>query len=84
MQVDNHEIISRGKLVKIIQFKEEWDIDVDDPERVISKLKASNIKADIFTFMQRLPESKPKFNYYMEWDSVAAIPITTYENWLKN
>lgn len=84
MQIDNDEMIISGKLVKIIQFKEDWDVDVDDPELVISKLKASNIKADILTFMQRLPESKPKFNYYMEWDSIAAIPITTYDNWLKN
>ena len=84
MQIDNDEIIISGKFVKIIQFREEWDVDVDDPELVISKFKASNIKADILTFMQRLPESKPKFNYYMEWDSIAAIPITTYDNWLKN
>lgn len=84
MQIDNDEITISGKFVKIVQFREEWDVDVDDPELVISKLKASNVNVDIFTFRQRLPESKPKFNYYMEWDSIAAIPITTYENWLKN
>ena len=84
MQIDNNEMIISGKLVKIIQFKEDWDIDIDDPELVINKIKQNGIKADIFTFIQRLPETKPKFNYYMEWDSVAAIPITTYDNWLKN
>jgi hypothetical protein len=83
MLVDNNEIIVSGKFVKIVQFREEWDIDVDDPELVISKIKASGIKADVFTFQQRLPESKPKFRYAMEWDSVAAIPIKSYEYWLK-
>jgi len=33
--------------------------------------------------MQRLPDSKPKYNYYMEWDSIAAIPIKSYEEWIK-
>ena len=47
-------------------------------------MKTKGINADIFTFMQRLPESKPKFSYFMEWDNVAAIPVTTYDNWLKN
>lgn len=83
MHIDNNELIVSGKLVKIVQFKEEWDIDVNDPEAIIKKMKNTGIKADIFTFKQRLPESKPKFNYYMEWDNVAAVPITTYEYWLK-
>lgn len=83
MEIDNIEITVSGKFFKILQFKEEWDIDVDDPADLIKKIKESSIKADIFTFMQRLPESKPKFNYYMEWDNVAAIPIINYEYWLK-
>lgn len=83
MQIDGNEISVNGKFVKIVQFREEWDIDVDDPELVTKRLKATGIKADIFTFMQRLPESKPKYNYFMEWDSIAAIPITSYENWIK-
>lgn len=84
MDIDGNEIIFRGNFVKIVQFKEEWDIDVDNPELVIKKIKNSGVRADIFTFQQRLPESKPKFNYYMEWDNYAAIPITSYNNWLKN
>jgi hypothetical protein len=83
MFLDNDEIIVSGKLLKIVQFKEEWDIDIDNPEHVIKKIKATGIKADIFTFIQRLPESKPKFNYYMEWDNYAAIPVTSYAHWLK-
>lgn len=84
MLLDNNEIIVSGKVFKIVRFKEEWDIDVDNPESVVSALKASSIKADIFTFQQRLPESKPKYNYSMDWDNIAALPLTTYDNWFKN
>jgi len=83
MIVDDKEIKVTGKLVKIAELKEDWDEDIEDPEAFIKGLKSSGVKADIFTFIQRLPESRPKYNYQMEWDSIAAIPITTYENWIK-
>ncbi|NPU84674.1 MAG: hypothetical protein HPY65_09310 [Syntrophaceae bacterium] len=83
MVVNDKEIKVSGKIIKIAELKEEWDVDIEDPETFIRDLKRNGIKADIFTFMQRLPESKPRFNYYMEWDSIAAIPITTYDYWIK-
>lgn len=83
MIVDHKEIKVTGKLIRRCELKEDWDEDIEDPKGFIRILKSSGIKADIFTFMQRLPESRPKYNYYMEWDSIAAIPITTYDNWLK-
>jgi hypothetical protein len=83
MVIDDKEIKITGKLIKTAELKEDWDEDIEDPQTFIKSLESSGIKADIFTFMQRLPESKPKYHYYMEWDSIAAIPITTYENWLK-
>ncbi len=84
MILDDKEIKISAKFVRIAGFKEEWDEDIDDPQTFVAKLKNSGMKADLFTFMQQLPESRPKFRYYMEWDSIAAIPITTYDNWIKN
>ncbi|MGA2782346.1 MAG: hypothetical protein ABSF13_10565 [Smithella sp.] len=83
MFIDDNEVIVRGRFVKIALFREEWDIDVNDPELVIKKIMESSLNADIFTFQQRLPESKPKFNYHMEWDNVAALPIKDYDIWFK-
>lgn len=83
MIIDGNDIIINGRFIKIASFKEEWDIDIENPERLLKTLKANKTKADIFTFMQRLPDSKPKFSYYMEWDSVAAVPIKSYDYWLK-
>jgi len=82
--VDGKDIIVKRRLARIAELKEEWDEDIEDPESFTKELKHSGVKADIFTFMQRLPESKPKYNYHMEWDSIAAIPITSYDNWYKN
>ena len=41
-------------------------------------LKESEIKADIFTFSQKLPDTTPKHEYHLEWENVAVIPITTF------
>lgn len=83
MTFNGNEIAVKGKFARIAQFSEEWDVDVESPEAVIQELKERNSGVDIFTFMQRLPESKPRFAYHLEWESVAALPITTYDLWLK-
>jgi len=80
-RVGRHEFIIRGRRFKRLTAKEEWDTDVDNPESVIHELNAQNLRADIFSFAQRIPHLKPMFSYRMELDNVAAIPISTYEHW---
>ena len=70
------------RVARIIE-EEEHFYDVTAPEAIVSELKERNIAADLFSFWQRLPQTQPKFPYYFEWDNVAAVPVTTYENWLK-
>ena len=82
LSIGNHNLVVSGKHVRVASIKEEWDEDVNDPEEIISVLKEEGVNADIFTFTQRLPESKPKFDYSIEWDNVAALPIDNYELWL--
>jgi hypothetical protein len=36
---------------------------------------------DVFSFAQRLPETKPIYPYPIEWDNYAVLPISTFENW---
>ena len=84
MMVDNKEVFIKGRLIKTAKLKEEWDEDIENPEAFLKSLKSSGVKGDIFTFIQKLPESRPKYNYYMEWDSIAAIPIVSHDYWLKN
>ena len=83
MMVDNKEIVITGKLIKIAKIKEEWYEDIENPSLFVERFKKNNVKADIFSFWQRLPENKPKYNYYMEWDSIAVLPITSFKNWFE-
>lgn len=84
MQVDNKEIAITGWPIKTVRITDEWYLDVTDPESFVKTLKQRKVKADLFTFWQRLPETKPKYRYYMEWDSVAAIPVKSFNYWWEN
>lgn len=81
--VGDKKIVSLDSFVRTARIEEEEYEDVENPEAIIDALTKTNPKPDIFTFVQRLPETEPKYGYYREWESIAAIPITTYDHWLK-
>jgi len=82
--VENKQISVTGKIIKIAKLAAEGFEFVDDPKHFIEHLRNLTPTPDIFTFSQKLPDTTQKFNYYMEWDNVAALPITTYEHWFNN
>ena len=54
-----------------------------DPEaclRVLG-LGPKTASADIFTFSQKLPERLPKYDYPVEWDSIATLDTTSFQRW---
>jgi len=69
------------QLVSIARLEEEWFEDVADPGFIISALANSQGKPDIFTFWQRPPDTEPKYHYYIEWESLAVLPVSTYDHW---
>ncbi len=54
---------------------------LENPQPFLEGLRECGTRIDLFTFMQRLPETTPKYDYPMELDNLAALPITTYEHW---
>jgi len=83
MQIEGHEITIEGRFLKIAKLAEEWYEDVDDPEGLRRRIVEEKIKADIFTFWQRIPETRPLYGYYLEWEYLAALPIKSYDHWWK-
>jgi hypothetical protein len=86
VRVKNQTFIISGKFAKtagLPRGKEEWLEDIGVPADVIHALKNAPIKIDLFRFWQRIPETDPKFGYYRELREVAAIPVSTYDHWLK-
>jgi hypothetical protein len=86
VQIDQRTVVTTGKWLKVAAVRDEELIEGDtvaDPASFVSKLKKSGLKADLFTFAQRVPDNTPKYSYCKEWENAAAIPITNASRWLK-
>jgi hypothetical protein len=84
MYVSGREIRVSGGLLRIARLDAEKYESLDDPETLLEGLRKCSERIDIFTFMQIMPDTRPKFPYSMEWDNLAVIPVSTYENWWNN
>lgn len=81
VRVCDRDIKVEGRLLRTGRVDGEKYCFLSDPAPVIDSLKKCGTRIDLFTFMQRLPETAPKYKYPMEWDNFAALPISTFENW---
>jgi hypothetical protein len=70
-----------GRLVRVGRLTADKHEFLDNPEELLSHLKTCGTRIDLFTFMQRLPVTTPRFDYPLEWDNMAALPISTFDNW---
>ena len=67
-----------------IDAEECTESELANPQTFVEKLRAARtagLRADIFTFAQKLPHTNRVHNYPMEGESVAAIRLTSYSDW---
>jgi len=81
MNVCGRDIVVHGRLFRIARLDGDKYKFLDDPEPVLAELRKSDTRVDLFTFMQKLPETTPKFSYPMEWDNLAVLPVSTFDDW---
>jgi len=84
LRVNGKEIRVKGKLVRIAFLDGEGYQFLDDPQAALKVIRDSGKRIDLFTFIQKLPQTNPLYSYPMEWDNMAALPVSTYEHWMKN
>ncbi len=87
MEVDGRTIVVTGKQLKIATVRDEdlWEGEsIPEPRSFFSKLKRSGLRADLFTFAQRIPDTERRYEFRTEWGNDAVLPIITYEHWWKN
>jgi hypothetical protein len=81
MTVSSTSVEIRGRLLRVAAPAGDGYRFPEDPDAFIDGLRRLGSRIDLFTFMQRLPETAPKYKYTMEWDNFAAVPLTTFEEW---
>lgn len=82
MEVCGREIRFHGRLVRIAHIDGEGYQFLNEPEAALRALRNSGTRADLFTFIQRVSEPSPKYNYPMEWDNFAVLRVSSYEEWM--
>jgi hypothetical protein len=75
------EIRIGGRIVRIAQLEADGFLFLEDPPEMVMGLQSCGHRIDLFTFVQRIPETAPKYAYPMELDNFAVLPITTYNQW---
>ena len=71
----------QGLLTRVARLDADKYQFLDDPEPVIEGLRKCGTRIDLFTFMQRLPETSVRYSYPMEWDNLAVLPVSTFDHW---
>jgi hypothetical protein len=79
--VGGKDIRIEGRLLRIGRLEGDRYVFVDDPKTMLDGLRKSGTRIDLFTFLQRLPESSPKYEYPMELDNLAVLPVSTFDHW---
>ena len=48
------------------------------------RFENSGTRIDLFTFIQKLSDTSPKYGYPMEWDNMAALRVSSFDDWMKH
>jgi hypothetical protein len=81
MEICGMKIKVGGRLVRTARLDADKYYSLDDPEALIAGLRKSGKRIDLFTFMQIMPETAPKYSYPMELDNFAVLPVSTFDHW---
>lgn len=82
-RVQGLEVCVSGRVVRIARLRAEYYDVLDDPASFIGEFRRAGPKANIFTFLQNAADLEPRHPYHLEYDSIAVLPITTFDHWWK-
>ncbi len=82
MEVCGKEIRINGRLVRIAFLDGEGYQFLEDPQAAVRSLRSFRTRVDLFTFIPRLSDISTRLNYPMEWDNMAALRVSTFDEWM--
>jgi hypothetical protein len=70
-----------GGVIRTGRLKAEQFDTLSDPAAAIDALRTCGTRIDLFTFVEKLPNTTPRHAYPAEWDNLAALRVSTFEHW---
>ena len=86
LELNGNKLYATGRWLKTarVRGEEMMEHELPNPEVYIETLRRSvnqPVRADIFTFTQKLPATQPKHLYPFEYESAAAIRLLSFKEW---
>jgi len=81
MKISGNEIRIQGRVIRVARLDGEKYTFPEDVEALLAQLRECGTRIDVFTFLQKLPETSPRYSYQMELDNLAVLPVSTFEHW---
>ena len=81
--VNNKEMSVSGRITRTAKLKAEYYEWADNPQKFVADVKNSTIAADILTLLKKVTDENINRSLYSEQDSIAVLPIVTFEHWWK-
>jgi hypothetical protein len=85
-QINDIRFVVQGRFIKTAKIYDEYWLEADripDLSDVVKQLGSKVDKPDLFTFAQRVPDVEPMYQFHIEWDNIAVLPVTKYEHWFQ-
>jgi hypothetical protein len=79
--VCDKQIRIEGRHIRVARLEAEKYQFVDAPDTILEGLRRCGRRVDVFTFMQKPPQTTPLYSYPMEMDNLAVLPLTTFDEW---
>lgn len=88
LAVNGNRFVVTAKLLKLASVDgDEYLLgeELGDPAICVKEIKKRREpRVDSLTFRQKLVDSSPKYKYYVEFDSVAAVQTANFDEWWQN
>src|SRR5438093_8822919 len=81
MKICGRDIKMQGRLIRVASPELDKYEPLNDPETIVDALHKSAVRFDLFTFMEIVPETAPRYPYHTEWGKLAVLPVSTFDYW---
>jgi hypothetical protein len=81
LSIGGRELRVEGHLCRLARLDGDDFKFLNDPEPVLTEVRNAGLRIDLFSFVQGLPETSAKYSYPLEWDNIAVLPVSTFEQW---
>lgn len=82
--VNGQALVTSGGVARIARLRDEYHDFVASPPQFVEMIKdQKTCPVHVFTFIQRVTDLEPHYDYHLEWDAIAMLKVSTYDHWWK-